>query len=138
MMPTDDTQSRLLEAAGQVFGERGFKAATIREICDLAKANIAAVNYHFGDKAKLYKATLRFTVQDMICTMKVPEWPAGTPIASKIRSFIRGVITHMLENRHKEPCRLALMMRELHNISEEGRILVREFLRPIYEVLFGL
>lgn len=53
-----DTKGRLIEAAGQVFSEKGFKAATVRDICRLAKANVAAVHYHFGDKAGLYKTLL--------------------------------------------------------------------------------
>ena len=53
-----DTRQRLIEAAGEVFAERGFRAATIRDIVERAGANIAAVNYHFGDKENLYVEAL--------------------------------------------------------------------------------
>ena len=53
-----ETRRRLLDAAGEVFAEKGFAKATVREICQKAEANIAAVNYHFGDKEKLYAAVL--------------------------------------------------------------------------------
>jgi AcrR family transcriptional regulator len=55
----DPTRDKLLEAAGQVFAEQGFHAATVREICSRAGANVAAVNYYFGDKAELYEEVLR-------------------------------------------------------------------------------
>jgi AcrR family transcriptional regulator len=57
--PPDPTREKLLEAAGQVFAEHGFHAATVREICARAGANVAAVNYYFGDKVELYEEVLR-------------------------------------------------------------------------------
>lgn len=48
------TRERLLEGACEVFAKRGYRDATIADICELAGANIAAVNYHFGDKETLY------------------------------------------------------------------------------------
>jgi len=51
----ENTRERLLEAATQVFAEAGYKGASTREICRLAGANSAAIHYHFGDKAALYR-----------------------------------------------------------------------------------
>lgn len=56
---TLDTQESLLNAAGEIFAEKGFRQTTIREICQKAGTNIAAVNYHFGGKEELYKAVMR-------------------------------------------------------------------------------
>ncbi len=57
------TRDKLIEAAGHVFAERGYRAATIREICRRAGANVAAVNYTFGDKMGLYTEVLRHSVR---------------------------------------------------------------------------
>jgi TetR/AcrR family transcriptional regulator, regulator of cefoperazone and chloramphenicol sensitivity len=59
---SDPTRTKLLEAAGQVFAEHGFHSATVREICSRAGANVAAVNYYFGDKVELYEEVLRQAV----------------------------------------------------------------------------
>ncbi len=48
------TKERVLQAACTIFSEKGFREATVAEICEAAEANIASVNYHFGDKEKLY------------------------------------------------------------------------------------
>lgn len=53
------TRQQLLEAAGQVFAEKGFDGATGKEICQRAGANTAAVNYYFGGMAGLYAAVVQ-------------------------------------------------------------------------------
>ena len=53
-----ETRQRLLQAAAEVFAARGFRQATVREICRRAQANLAAVNYHFRDKEGLYADVL--------------------------------------------------------------------------------
>ena len=45
----DDTATRVLNAAGPIFAEKGFKDATVREICSAAGVNLASVNYYFRD-----------------------------------------------------------------------------------------
>jgi len=52
---SDATRARLLDSARAVFAERGYHSASIRDICRLAQANGAAIHYHFGDKAALYR-----------------------------------------------------------------------------------
>lgn len=52
------TRQRLLDAAAEVFVEKGYRAATVRDICQRAGANIAGVNYYFRDKESLYREML--------------------------------------------------------------------------------
>ena len=60
-----ETRTRLLAEAARLFADRGFKGVTVREICRAAGANVAAINYHFGDKAGLYREVLRPAVEAM-------------------------------------------------------------------------
>nr|WP_296014856.1 CerR family C-terminal domain-containing protein [uncultured Acidovorax sp.] len=53
----EDTRVRLLHAALQLFSERGFAQTSVRAIAEAAGTNVAAIAYHFGDKARLYTAT---------------------------------------------------------------------------------
>lgn len=59
MTDTETTKDRLVAAASEVFAEKGYRDATIAGICEAADANIAAVNYHFGDKENLYDKVWR-------------------------------------------------------------------------------
>jgi AcrR family transcriptional regulator len=52
------TELQLLEAAGQVFAEKGYERTTAREVCERAGTNTAAVNYYFGGIEGLYAAVL--------------------------------------------------------------------------------
>src|SRR5689334_11704882 len=54
------TRQRLLEAAGETFARFGYRAATVREICRRAGTNIASINYHFGDKERLYAEVVQY------------------------------------------------------------------------------
>ena len=55
-----EASRRLLEAASEEFARHGYAGARIRHIVDAAQVNLAAVNYYFGGKQGLYRATLRF------------------------------------------------------------------------------
>ena len=51
-----EARDRLLAAGLKFFASKGYDGATVREICDEAKSNIAAINYYFGDKQGFYSA----------------------------------------------------------------------------------
>ncbi len=50
------TKDRLLSTAEQLYAENGIEATSLRRITELAEANLAAVNYHFGTKDALTEA----------------------------------------------------------------------------------
>src|SRR5262245_3494612 len=92
------TEKRLLEAAGEIFAEHGYRAATVRQICEKARANIAAVNYHFGDKEGLYMAALRSvhraSAEKYLSNLSVS--PANTP-EQKLRVYVLSLMLRIFE-----------------------------------------
>jgi len=91
------TRRRILDAAGEVFAAHGFRNATIREICSRAGANIAGVNYHFGDKERLYREVLldsaalareRFPLDGGPNRAKPPTVDPQSAISIFVRAFI--------------------------------------------------
>ncbi|MCA9286415.1 MAG: CerR family C-terminal domain-containing protein [Phycisphaerales bacterium] len=110
------TRERLIEAAGQVFAERGFRQATIRQICNRAGANIAAVNYHFGGKRHLYAAVLRDAHRRSHDEFPIfLDTDPTDPPEERLRAFIRSFLLRMLA-----PGRPAW----------HGRLMIREMADP--------
>src|SRR5262245_9588462 len=133
---TLETRQRLLEAAGEVFAEHGFRDATIREICDRAKANVAGVHYHFGDKEELYAA-----VFDYARTCAVAQFTelgaADTPAEERLRVFVRAVLIRFFEQGR--PAWLGkLVAREMIEPTEALDALVNAQIRPNSERLRAL
>ncbi len=130
-----DTRQRLLDAAGEIFAEQGYRAATIRDICHRAGANIAAVNYHFGDKQKLYTEVLSYAYEN--ARAKYPSDGGLAPDATaeqRLCAFIRALVFRIMDES-----RLAwhgkLMFRELMEPTEALGMVVAAGIRPEYERL---
>ena len=51
-------REQLLEAAGEVFAEKGYGRATSKEICERAGMNSASVNYYFAGVEPLYASRM--------------------------------------------------------------------------------
>lgn len=92
-----ETRLRLLKAAGEIFSRKGFRAATIREICAKADANVAAVNYHFTSKKNLYLAVLEYAHNEAFKRyppdMGLPERPSPE---ERLLAFVRSMLLRTL------------------------------------------
>jgi TetR/AcrR family transcriptional regulator, regulator of cefoperazone and chloramphenicol sensitivity len=130
----DDTEQKLLEAACQVFAAKG-RSATVREI--IARAglkNIAAINYYFGDKDKLYEAALRHAFHCRLDDAATPSWPEGTPPAVILRDLIRLVVQRLTVDHL--PWHMQMLLREMTDPGKAGYGVVRDFIRPIYQLFW--
>ncbi len=54
-----NTKTKILYTAEQLFAEKGYHNTSLRDITSKAMVNIAAVNYHFGSKEKLFEEILK-------------------------------------------------------------------------------
>lgn len=131
------TKSRLLEAAGEEFADKGYDSASIRKICDRVDANCAAVNYHFGSKEQLYLEALLEAHRcgtEMIAEEALRQ---GTP-AEKLRRFIHHFLKNVVAIGNRRTWHHALMLREMIQPTAALDVLVREAIRPKFERLLGI
>lgn len=135
-MADDNTPARILNAAGATFAERGFEKTTIREICRRAEVSLASVNYHFGDKDRLYVEAIKHAHRLRSEQVPPPSWAPGTPAETRLRDFVRTTLTWMLVEG--VPWQHQLMMREMMRPSGACREMVEDFIRPHFEMLLSI
>jgi len=127
-----DTRTRLLKAAAEVFAEHGYVNATIRQICTRADANLALVNYYFGDKLELYTEVLRSSLEPG-AGFSLPL-VAAEPAAA-LRQIVGAMVERAFETGDQANLRFRLMLNEFMRPSGATARLVDVVLRPVYDRL---
>lgn len=91
-----DTKERLLDAAEEVFADAGFDAASLRAITGGARANLAAVHYHFGSKAALFRAVYERRIApinarrlEQLDAIEAAAGAQGPPLEAVVRAFVQ-------------------------------------------------
>ncbi|MGB3398926.1 MAG: CerR family C-terminal domain-containing protein [Candidatus Deferrimicrobiaceae bacterium] len=110
------TRERLLNAAGEVFAERGFRRATVREICRRAHVNIASVNYYFKGKDDLYADVLESAYRQ--ARQKYPESDPSAQTEApqrRLSRFVRILLLRILDEGRP---------------AWFGKLMAREFVEP--------
>lgn len=125
-----DTPQRLLDAALDVFAEQGYQAATIQQIVKRAGTNIAAVNYHFRDKANFYAEVIVYGCEkdssappDFMLDNLKPE--------QQLFAFIQWFLQRGLKIG-KESLLDQIHMQELANPSPVLDKVVEKLIRPVH------
>lgn len=93
-MPPPDTKTALLDAAEDLFAEHGFADTSLRELTKRARANLAAVNYHFGGKEELAIAVLtrRFEPINAERHAQLDRLGKRPTVAAIVRAFVEPVL----------------------------------------------
>src|SRR4051812_36635409 len=128
--PDRETRARLLAAATRLFAARGFKKVTVREICLEAHANVAAVNYHFGDKLGLYRDVLGKAIKTMQGTTDAArDAGAGRSPEDKLRIYIRVFLQRVVGADHDSWIH-QLMSQEMADPTPALDMVADEVIRP--------
>jgi len=134
---SDPTRDKLLDVAGRIFADRGYRATTIREISLAAGANVAAVNYHFGDKLALYTEVVQQSLQaaeiegmrNALDQAAPPEDILRAVIRARLRSLTRG---------DRPDWHFRILAHELAQPTPVIRQHVNQIGRPLFNRMLGL
>jgi len=133
----DDPRERVLLAAGREFAERGYEAATVRDICAAAGVNVAAVNYYFGDKRRLYVMSVKHAHEQRVHQLPLPARADDVPPATRLHDFVANLLQRML-GADQAPWQVRLMLREILQPTEACRELVEDYMQPHFAVLVSI
>jgi TetR/AcrR family transcriptional regulator, regulator of cefoperazone and chloramphenicol sensitivity len=129
------TRERILEAAGEVFADQGFRHTTVREICKKASVNVAAINYHFRDKESLYLSVLQYWRDEAfqkhpLELSTIGDRPAETCLSTFVRSFLFRIL-----DTGRPSWFWKLVAKEWVDPTTALDALVKETIRPHFEFL---
>ncbi|QGY38863.1 DUF1956 domain-containing protein [Pseudodesulfovibrio cashew] len=123
-----NTKDALLAAAIEVFADKGFDAATVRDICGRAGANVAAVNYHYGGKDALYLAVL-----EEVFPRDTYEQSGDEDMDPELRfkRYLRNLISDIYESGSATIAqRWSIFLREMAKPSRNLDFIVRRQVQP--------
>lgn len=130
----EETRQRLLEAAIDVFGRRGYEGASTRALAGAAGANLAAIPYHFGSKEGLYLAAAAHIAEQIGGRMG----PVAERIAAELTGGAgdRALCLHLLHDFLDRFAELVLLEAEA---GRWARFIMREQMDPTraFEILYG-
>ncbi|MBW1859391.1 MAG: CerR family C-terminal domain-containing protein [Deltaproteobacteria bacterium] len=138
----DLTKDRLLDEAEALFARKGYDAVSVREITNAACCNLAAVNYHFGNKKNLYLEVFRARwiprarrlQESFKKSLDGEEVASPRAVARALaEAFLVGPLSDEERFRHHQ-----LMVRELSQSTEALELVVDEVMRPFFKKLAGM
>lgn len=138
-MAQKDTVKNILNAAEELFSERGFAETSLRNITTKAGVNLAAVNYHFGSKKSLIQAVFaRFlgpfseSLQEALAELQ-QRLNGEAPDMQELLMLLSHTA---LKAGHDSPRRLGIFMRLLGLAYTQGQGHLRRFLQKEYGAVF--
>ncbi len=148
--PESGSKRKLLDAAEQLFAEKGFEAVSVRDITQLAKTNVAAVNYHFGNRESLLTMVMtRYMTpinEERIARLEALErkWSGkSVPLEEIIDALVRPLVGQVRKSELSERLFYKLMGRTFAQqgdglppqIEDQLRIVVQRFTRAFGKAL---
>lgn len=131
----NDTRTRILHVAAEVFAEFGFEKATVRIICEHSSVNVAAINYHFRDKENLYIEVLKYCK-----ALAFEKYPSDIDTKKsdspkiRLKAFIKSFVFRILDGGSSSLFG-RLVSREYIEPTGALDMLIEEAIRPTFALL---
>lgn len=149
-VPESGAKLRLVEAAEQLFAERGFEAVSVRDITKRASMNIASINYHFGSREGLVAAVMTRYItpinDERLARIEALErrWSGkSVPLEEILDAFVRPLATQVRKSELSERLFLKLVGRMFGEqaaamppvVEEQFKLVVARFVKALSKAL---
>ena len=131
-IPAISSKSDILNAATEAFADRGFEATSVRAICAAAGVNLAAINYHFGGKAALYREVVTRAYESSPST-PMPSLAEHDSPDEALAGWIDWYVGRSVQSG-LDPARRLLLREAAHPTTELDGV-VQSVLHPVYQAL---
>ena len=133
----DPTKERILDTAEVLFAQKGYQAVSVREITSTAECNLAAVNYHFGNKENLYLEVFRsrwvpraVRVRESFSKAVAGQTSLSVPtvVRAVAQAFVEGPLSDEERLRHSQ-----LMTREMTQPTKAFELVAQQVIEPFFK-----
>lgn len=123
------TRAKIIDAAGKLFAEKGFKAVTVREIAIAANTHLSALNYHFNTKTELYRHVVLAACKSDAATPTEKKMLRMMPPAIALKTII-GETLKSYRSASSDCWQCVLITRESHASGALFPELVEQYIKP--------
>lgn len=103
-----EKQVQIMEAAEELFAEKGFDGTSVRDVAKEAGVNLAMISYYFGSKEKLMESLFKYRGEFIKLQLKTMLENSEMTSLQKVYTLI----DHYVERIMKQQCFHKIMARE--------------------------
>jgi AcrR family transcriptional regulator len=129
----EEKKLSIINAAITLFGERGYRGVSIRNIADKAGCNLASISYYFGGKEGLYSACFQcFEKRKLVnCTSILRDPSNREDVQIKLLAFYKS-FSDLVSSNEQLVRMIAVEMFTLTTLAQELR---ESFYFPVHHSL---
>lgn len=132
------TKAQILEAAGEIFAEKGFDRATGKEIAERAGSNSAAVNYYYGGIEGLYAEVLVEAHRRLLTYDRLVALAEGPGEPEEKLKILIGLIARTITGPTSSSWALRVLSREILSPTSAFAVLLKKEILPKKLVITGI
>jgi len=125
-MEFNDKQVQILEAAEQLFADKGFEGTSVRDVAEVANVNVAMISYYFGSKEKMLDSLFSYRSEASLMKLESMLYHKNITTLQKVNMLI----DYYIDKIQDQPCFYKIMMREqVANFRPTTTAMIMDFKR---------